>query len=159
MSANVPVIVPEKIHLVSVNIIKAQLETTDDFLEKPVRANLHNFGMSHSIANNIEEKRSRFRLFFSLQAKAESGEALGLKTEYGIEFHFFIENFDDFIRTSESTSPQMDINLGATLLGIAYSSARGIIFERTRGTFFNGVILPVIDPFKALLEQGQLDVK
>lgn len=31
--------------------------------------------------------------------------------------------------------------MGATLLGIAFSTARGIIFERTRGTFFDGVNL------------------
>lgn len=47
---------------------------------------------------------------------------------------------------------QIDAALGATLLGTAYSTARGIIFERTRGTYFDGVILPVIDPFKVLLE-------
>lgn len=43
--------------------------------------------------------------------------------------------------------------MGATLLGIAFSTARGIIFERTRGTFFDGVILPVVDPFKVLEEK------
>ena len=46
---------------------------------------------------------------------------------------------------------RLDAAMGAAvLLGIAFSAARGIIFERTLGTFFDGVILPVVDPFKVL---------
>lgn len=44
----------------------------------------------------------------------------------------------------------MDSILGTTLMGIVYSTARGIILERTQGTFFNGVILPVINPNKLI---------
>jgi hypothetical protein len=38
-------------------------------------------------------------------------------------------------------------------MGIAFSTARGIVFDRTQGTFFGGVILPVIDPKKLIVEE------
>jgi hypothetical protein len=36
--------------------------------------------------------------------------------------------------------------IGATIAGISYSTSRGIVLERTLGTDFGGIILPVIDP-------------
>ncbi|MFA6335927.1 MAG: hypothetical protein WCX48_10345 [Bacteroidales bacterium] len=36
--------------------------------------------------------------------------------------------------------------LGASVMGIIYSTARGIILEKTHNSYLNGVILPVIDP-------------
>jgi hypothetical protein len=36
--------------------------------------------------------------------------------------------------------------LGGALCGIAYSTAWGIVLERTASTLFGGVVLPVIDP-------------
>jgi len=43
--------------------------------------------------------------------------------------------------------------LAATLLGIAYSTSRGIIVEKTQNTFLGGIILPCIDPYKVLMEE------
>ncbi len=148
-------IIPEKIHLVSVNIIKANLETSDDFLDSPKKIEAFEFGIANEVANNFEEGRSRFRLYFTLDARDKNENPLGVKVEYGIEFHFLVENFQDFIHESKEAGTQVDIILGATLFGMAYSTARGIIFERTRGTFFDGVVLPVIDPIKFLLEKDK----
>lgn len=49
---------------------------------------------------------------------------------------------------------QVDIGLAASLVGLAYSTARGIILERTSGTILNGIIIPVIDPMKLLKGQS-----
>ena len=148
-------IIPEKIHLVSVNIIKANLEASDDFLDSPQKIGAFEFGIANEVAHNFEEGRARFRLYFTLDARDEEENPLGVKVEYGIEFHFLVENFQDFIHEVKKDSTQVDIALGATLFGMAYSTARGIIFERTRGTFFDGIILPVIDPFKFLLKEKE----
>lgn len=145
-------ILPEKIHLLSINIFSAKLDTEEAFLESPQRIKGFEFGIAHETAHSFEDKHSRFRLYFTMDARNEEEEPLGVTVEYGIEFHFYVENFQDFIIESEGKELQMDSALPATLLGMAYSTSRGIIFERTRGTFFEGVILPVIDPFKALTE-------
>lgn len=157
MSRQKAVVVPEKIHLAGMNIFKANLETTDEYLENPDREASFKFGLTRNIAHNYEQGRSRFRLYFSLEAQDKEEKPLGAKIEYGIEFHFLVDNFQDFVKKSKDKDEEIkiDISIAATLFGMAYSTARGIIFERTRGTFFHGVILPVIDPYKALMEKGE----
>ncbi len=154
MSKKQAKIIPEKIHLLSVNIFKANLETSEDFLESPKKIHSVTFGIASDIAHNIEKGRSRFRLYFTMDAVGEEEELLGVQVDYGLEFHFYVENFKDFTQKAEGDEVAINAMLGATLLGMAYSTARGIIFERTRGTFFDGVILPVIDPYKELLRNN-----
>jgi len=57
-----------------------------------------------------------------------------------------VDDLDDFKQGVQNGNPVIDGQLVATVMGILYSTARGIILERTRGTFFDGVILPVISP-------------
>lgn len=149
-------IIPEKIRLSSINIFKANLETTDAYLDNPQQSSSIEFNLAHSIAHNYNQNRSRFRLFFLLNALDKQGNPLGAKVEYGIEFHFEVENFKDHVKKIKNAM-EIDIHLAATLFTLSYSTARGIIFERTRGTFFNGAILPVIDPYKGLVERGDVN--
>jgi hypothetical protein len=75
-----------------------------------------------------------------------------IKASFTIQFDFEIENIEDFLIYSTDTegteekTVQVDANLGATLMGIAYSTARGIILTRTGGTALEGIVLPVVDP-------------
>jgi len=55
-----------------------------------------------------------------------------------------------FVLQDESGKTYIDKNIGGTLLGIAYSTARGIVLERTQGSYLGGVVLPVIDPIVAI---------
>lgn len=148
-------VVPDKIHLVSINIFKANLETSEEYLESPQKSSSFEFNIGHEIAHNYGENRSRYRLFFLLNALDTEGAPLGVEVEYGIEFHFEVDNFKELTKKTKDGQLQIHLDLAATLFGMAYSTARGIVFERTRGTFFDGVILPVIDPYKALLEEGK----
>lgn len=144
-------IIPEKIHLVSMNIFQANLETAEEFLNQPQPVDSFEIGTVYEMAHNFKDKGTRIRLYFQMNALDVEGGHQGVKVEYGIEFHFVVENFHEFIPTNKKES-LIDSALPATLLGMAYSTSRGIIFERTRGTFFQGVLLPVIDPFKMLVE-------
>ena len=151
-----PEVVPEQIHLTSINIIKARLETSDGFLENPVKADAFVFGLAHEMAHNTADNRSRCRIYFTLKAQDESQTPIGLELEYGMEFHFVVDNLSDFILTKEGNPAQMDVAIAVTLLSMAYSTARGIVYERTRGTFLDGALLPVIDPLKVLLENNNI---
>jgi hypothetical protein len=82
--------------------------------------------------------------------KAES-EPIGLSGDYGLEFQIHVENLEQFV-TEKDGRLIIDRKLGGTLIAIVFSTTRGIIFERTSSTLFNGVLLPVIDP-NSLLDQ------
>jgi hypothetical protein len=151
MSKKKQAIIPEQIHLFSIKVFQGSLKSSEAFLEAPQRMEGFEFGLARDLAHNPEEGLTRLRLYFSLDARDAEGEALGLKAEYGIEFQFRVDGFSDFI-TLKNEEVRIDANLGATLIGIAYSTARGIILQRLEGTFFGGVILPVIDPRKLLLQ-------
>ena len=102
---------------------------------------------------------ARFRLFITVNGMDEQqNKPLGLKVDYGIEYHFKVDNFQDMLHQTPDGDIEIDQELGVTLLSIAYSTSRGIILERTQGTFFEGVILPVIDPFKVLFPIPEVEV-
>lgn len=89
----------------------------------------------------------RIRLEIVLEGVDDNDNEIGLHGEYGIEFQLHVENLTEFLEESENgQGKSIDGKLGPTLLAIVYSTARGIIIERTQATYFNGVILPVIDP-------------
>jgi len=159
MKNKAAIVIPEKIHLFSVNIFKARMDTTDIFLETPQKADAYDFGMSNEMGHDLENKNVRCRILLTLKARNVDESLLGLELEYGIEFHFRIDNFSDFYILEKSGGFKMDSNLAATLLGMAYSTARGVVYERTRGTFFDGILLPVIDPYKALDDKQGVNKK
>lgn len=69
------------------------------------------------------------------------------------ELVFKVENLEDFVDTPEDSKPVVDRLMLGTLIGIAYSTIRGIIYTRTQGTALKGVILPVVDPKKFIPEE------
>lgn len=156
MKKKTTTIIPEKIHILSINIFKAHMETSDGFLESPKKAESFEFGIGNEMAHNVGKKKSRCRIFLTLDACNKDGGSIGLKLDYGIEFHFKIENFQDLFKNENENKVLMDKNLAATLLAMAYSTARGIVYERTRGTFFDGILLPVIDPYEALHDKKDI---
>ena len=70
-----------------------------------------------------------------------------------IDFHFEIKNLSNFYKLKEDEQPLFSGVLIATLLGLSFSTARGIIFEKLATTNLKDIILPVIDPNK-LLQSG-----
>lgn len=150
-----PKIVANKIHLFSINVFMAHLETSDKFLDNPKEIEGFDLGLAKNVAFNTEDKRIRFRLFFTLKGMDENRQPIGIEAEYGIEFHFKIDNFEEFVHTDDNDGHQIEATFAGTLMGIAYSTARGIILERIQGTFFDAVILPVIDPMKAVMDDDK----
>lgn len=138
-------IIPELIHMTSLNVYKASVETSDEYLDSPLEINNIGVEYAQQSALNIDDKAIRIRLEIRLNPVDEEKKSIGINAGYGIEFHFEVENLEDFL-SDEEDEKKINGVLAGTLMGIAYSTARGIIFDRTQGTFFKGVILPVIDP-------------
>ena len=136
---------PELITILSVRIFKSNINTTDEYMNNPVKPAGVEIKVGQNTAFNIEKKNIRIRLKIELEARKNETEPIGLSGNYVLEFHFHVDDLDQFITENEDRK-LIDSKLGGTLSGIVYSTARGIIYERTAATAFGGIVLPVIDP-------------
>ena len=140
---------PDKIHINSVRLLEAHFETSDHFLQNPVPLAGTNVQIGQTTGLNLESNGYAVKMDIILNGCDENNQDLGVKARYVIHFGFVIDNLNDFVHI-ENNMTNIDSRLGATVLGIAYSTARGIVVERTQGSFFNGAILPVLNPVTLL---------
>jgi len=141
---------PTKIVLEGISILRAAIDPSDAYIAAPTQPATS--AWTCNTAWNIDHKTSTimFSIRIDLQGVDKKGKEIGLKGYYELGFRFKITNLKDLTQKIEGNDA-VDGSLLATIAGIAYSTTRGIVMERTAGTFFNGVVLPVIDP-KQLLE-------
>jgi hypothetical protein len=151
----------EKIKLTNIVILRSSINSDEIFLQNIQNPENTNITLVTEPTFDLSQNISRFRLQINLEGQNSDHTSLGLTAEFMIDFVFIVENLVDFTTITEQGN-QIKAILGATLFGICYSTARGIVMERTKGTPFAGTILPVITPFDALLaslktpEQPQL---
>jgi hypothetical protein len=142
---------PELITILSVRVFRAIQTTAEEFMENPVKPDGFEIKVGQNTTLDVENKNVRIRLNVGIEAMKAESEPIGLSGDYGLEFQIHVENLEQFV-TEKDGRLIIDRKLGGTLIAIVFSTTRGIIFERTSSTLFNGVLLPVIDP-NSLLDQ------
>jgi len=145
----VPVIQTDKLFLTEIVLLKSAVTSNDAFLENPEKPDSIEMGLLSDSKFDFSNKECRFRLHITLDGKNPDGNSSGLGAEFMLDFIYVIENLPDFI-LDQNGENHVDALLGATLLGISFSTTRGIVMERTKGTLFAGFILPIINPMKSL---------
>jgi len=158
MSEEIGSVNPELIHLMEINTIKFNVNSSKEYLENPEEPTGMELSIGKEIAHNFNEGMARYRLYFECIATNLKEQHLGLTAEIGIEYHFKVDNFSDFIKLKDNEQ-MIDVSIGSSLMNIAYSTSRGIILEKTQNTFFKGIILPVIDSTNFLLKDEKSDNK
>ncbi len=139
-------IYPEKIHLLSVRVIKGNIDVGDDFEEGQLAS--FNIEFDSKEGFGLDDKLVRIVFTTRITAVNEENGVLPLTAEFSLEFIFKIDNLTDYISRFDEEIKNINVHyaLGHTLLGIVYSTARGIILTRTQGTVVQeGILLPVID--------------
>lgn len=144
---------PELIHLNGIRILRAHFEMNESIIDEPHDISDFQIGLKSESGFNYDENAVRFRLFVKIVAKDDKEELMGVFGEYLLEYNYVVENLIDFVDEEEG-GKSVSSMLGATIAGISYSTARGIILDRTQATEFNGVLLPVIDPHRLLNEDS-----
>lgn len=151
---------PRKIHVLNIKTLKGNIEAPSESEVTEIAS----YRYTHSVGTGIneEEKLVGIQLTVEIETMNKNEELLAIKGSYTHEFTFWVENLDDFIDVNEDEQKDKSIDLdplmGATLIGIAYSTIRGIVFTRTQGTSLNAIILPVIDPKELLAtDTGRID--
>ncbi len=133
----------EKIQLLKIE------EISFDFNSQSLKTR-SNFGLSigHTLMYNLEDKMLKLELRFIIHSE-EDEVLVSLETAY----HFFIDNLDDFYELNEDNKPIFNQLIIATILGIAISTSRGILFEKLSLNGVGNIILPVVSPQKILANQ------
>ncbi len=149
---SVPKVVPELIHIVRIEMVRGHLDATDAFLEAPQRPDRVKVDFGHSSGIDWKGKRVRSRLFIELEGQDAQGDPIGVEAGYAFDFEVHVDNIGEFKVESEN-GPGIHGLLGNTLMGILFSTARGMVLERTKGTYLDGAILPVINPQVLLMNQ------
>lgn len=105
----------------------------------------HKLNIAHRLMHNLEDKRLKLDLICSFRNHSEE-QLLQLDMDY----HFHIENLEDFYTINEKGMPKFSATIIATLLGIALSTTRGILFEKLANQGIHNIIIPVVSPMKML---------
>jgi hypothetical protein len=138
-------IIPEKISIQFIKAYKTLVIASEEFLTKPVKPHSIKVNFGQMSAFNFEKKKIRIRIDVILDGLNITGDDIGLHGEFGMEYHLHVKNLQDFV-VEEMGQKKVSGMLGETLMGIVYSTSRGIILEKTQGTYFNGAIIPIISP-------------
>lgn len=143
----------DKINLVNVKILKSNIEAGSSFVkDAPCERSLL---FAHDSGVNIDDKNILINLNIKIDFKGTTEEQ-SAKGEFRIQYLFNVENLDELMQISDSEAPNISGELAATLMGIAYSTSRGIILTSTENSVLGGILLPVVSPVK-ILENKQKD--
>ena len=136
----IPQIIAEEIHLLKIEVVQNKIDVSGfKNTHKP------NLGLSHKLMHNLKDERVKLELVFSFKDNKEN-EILFVQ----IDFHFHIEKMGNFYKLKEENKPIFFSPMIATLLGICFSTARGILFEKLESNGIQNIIVPVISPQKLL---------
>ena len=138
---------PEKISILQLKTKRGSIEEGDNAGNTPIQGYTFNFQIGMGM--RFEDSLVGIELGIEIVGIDEFKKPVGATGSYTHEIVFKVENLSEFLETTVENSPtKVDSILISTLMGIAYSTIRGIIFTRTQGTSLGSVILPVLDPKK-----------
>ena len=146
--SNEIIIDPEKIHLINIKTIKGNIDSDADIDIDIIKG--HEFSFELSTGVNADDNVIGINLLVNIEAKDTADKILPVRGSYTHEIIFIVDNLKDFLILNETDEYKIDGSLGSTIVSIAYSTIRGIIFTRTQGTSLGSVILPVINPKKLM---------
>lgn len=135
-------IIPENINLFHINILES------DITDSKKRGNIDfHLNVAHSISHNLKDERIKIGLILNISSKNSNIE---FKALFNIDFHYKIKDLNNFYEIKDDGELIFSGIFVSTLIGISFSTARGIIYQRLAATNMNNIILPVVSPSKIL---------
>lgn len=147
-NTNEPRVNPDKIKL---QVIKPLTEILyiDPMVFIP---NEINYDVNFEVTNGVSLEVNAVRIVIKAMFNGSNHEdkPLGITGEYTYEFILVIEDLAEFLTKDPNEDALMVLNgaMAGTLMGICYSTFRGIVYSRSRSVLNTGIILPVVDPQK-----------
>jgi hypothetical protein len=135
----VPIVVKD-IHLLRVEVVQQKMDLVAFKKHKQ-----HQLNVGHKLLHNLDDEGIKLEFAFSFDNSPK--ESL---LYFQIDFHFHIEKLSNFYELKEENKPIFSGHFIATLIGICFSTARGIILEKLNNAGISNFILPVVSPQEML---------
>lgn len=143
---------PARLRIIRISIAKAAIEASEAYLSAPVQPATNGMNFTTELGFDFTAKVARARVKVEMEGLDKDQNKLGLSGCYDIFADVLVENLEECSKQLDGKH-EVDGHLAISIMGIVYSTVRGMILERTSGTFFGGVLLPVVDP-KVLVPMG-----
>ena len=139
-------IIPENISLFHLKIIESNIVSAQSNDTKNLNFRID---VGHTLMHNLNDKRIKIGLIIDILGVKDEKET-DVKAFFKIDFQYAIKDLEKFYSLDDKQHITFDGTFISVLLGISYSTARGLIYERLNDTTLEGVILPVVAPNKML---------
>lgn len=137
-------IVVQDIQLFRVEVVQQKLDVIAFKKQKQ-----HQLNVGHKLAHNLKDERMKLELVFSFENSNKESLLF-----FQIDFHFHIAHLSNFYELKSENHPVFNGLLIATLLGICFSTARGIILEKLSNAGIPNILLPVVSPQEMMKGDG-----
>lgn len=108
-------------------------------------------GLNLNYKWNVEQNRFAVVVDNFYKHKNETHDITLFELKEIIEYN--VKDLGTLFTARSSSDFDIDLNLEVTLVGVAISTFRGILHERTKGTLYNQFILPVVNPMDFILSK------
>jgi len=120
--------------------------TTDDNLYGKTAAEKTNVTVAANFGFNAVVKQSRVIVNVTFEALDSQLAPAGIKGFCVLHVFLGLSNMEKFIIKNADGSESFAREVANIMVGLAYSTCRGIVFARTQGTIIGPIMLPVVDP-------------
>ena len=129
-------IVVKDIHLLQVEVTEQKMNVKA-FKEKKE----HKLNVGHKLLHDLENEQIKLEFVFSFDNSDEEPLLF-----FQIDFHFRIAHLSNFYELKSESYPVFSSHLVTTLIGICFSTARGIILEKLNNAGIKNTLLPIVSP-------------
>ncbi len=135
---------PDKIHILDTQILKCNIKCPFGFDSSIVQK--YDFDLDFNLAFNLDDLLVKADFELNILTISEEKVQKEAKGRFHFIYIYKVENLQELAIPDKNKEIELNGNLGNALASITYSTSRGILFARLRGTGLENFILPVIDP-------------
>lgn len=135
------------LNLKSIEVKEFSFKTPSKEKEEEVLSNLR-FDLTSSYESLVKD--DIFNSILTITFKREDENDIIEYVKLQVEFVYYVSPLKEITHEVNKDGKVLTAfnnnNILGTLLGISYSTLRGVFFEKTSNTIFKKIVLPIVDP-------------
>ncbi|HVX52690.1 MAG TPA: hypothetical protein VHB48_21190 [Chitinophagaceae bacterium] len=138
----------EDLTLLHINVANAAIENPNNISIDENKSTKLFYSLGFDKRLNMDAERVLLALFINVEFLDENGNSTGIIAKFTIQFEYHIRGLKEYCEVPQEvgtdTPVLMNSQMSGSILSVAYSTARGILYTRCLGTIMGNVIMPII---------------